>query len=550
MAGTDTHCDHKSKDSSRKNPVDGDASKKDSSDEISTAKHPSMLNRIWQKSGLNVGILKMMFKGALAPTFSIALYQSTGFANTYSTLGYLVAIMSVLSFAIMPRAKFVQTMFFNIIGILIGCCVALLSIYCGVQARAHTTPQPSTGPTSSSGGPSPGASVAPYNSSASAVCAVWLFFNIYVANAIRASRPQLQFPVIMYSIFTNVASTYAPQFATMAQGITFAKRLLEAFFTGFAIAIGVSFLIFPLTSRSVVFKTTAGYIGALRGALAAQSKYLASLENKEALGNPPNTKKEMADQADDHQTSYKPTTEQSPEARGLKTAVARLGELHGKLSGDTSFAKREVAYGNLDACDISELIKLLRSIMLPLIGMTSVADIFGRVAEKRGWRTDKEGEGQEQLGTTSEAKDEEKRQWSQIMRSLHQPFEVLTEAMDQGLQHATYTLRLEKRPRDQQTEASDGSSPDVESKGGVKKPGDADFVVLLQAKVDRFYEQRKVTLNTWCSQNGISLNSDVSPADSPYNAPPHENKSEHQRQQRQLYLILYVSPASTFTRKQ
>ncbi|KAL8959656.1 MAG: hypothetical protein Q9183_005598, partial [Haloplaca sp. 2 TL-2023] len=178
--------------------------------------------------------------------------------------------------------------------------------------------------------------------------------------------------------------------------------------------------------------------------------------------------------------------------------------------------------------------------MLTLIGMTSVADIFDRVAEKRGWRTGEEGEGQEQLGTSSETKDEEKRQWSQIMRSLHQPFEVLTGAMDQGLQHASYTLCLEERPRNQHTETFDGSSPDVESKGGLSEPGDADFVVLLQAKIDRFYEQRKVTLNTWCSQNGISLDNDMSQADSPYDAPPHKITGAHQRQQRQLYLILYM----------
>ncbi|KAL8869182.1 MAG: hypothetical protein Q9174_004462 [Haloplaca sp. 1 TL-2023] len=535
----DTHRGPEMSSSSAKEPQDECPSNEASSDDLSSAEKPSMRSRIWHKSGLNVALLKMMFKGALAPTISIALYQSTGFADTYSTLGYLVAIMSVLSFVIMPRAKFVQTMFFNIIGILIGCCVALLSIYCSVQARAHTTPQPSSGPKSSSGGPSPGATVAPYNSSASAVCAVWLFFNIYIANAMRASRPQLQFPVIMYSIFTNVASTYAPQFATMAQGIAFARRLLEAFLTGFAIAIGVSFFIFPLTSRSVVFQTVTGYIGALRRALAAQSTYLASLENKDAFGSSRTTDKTI-DVAGNRPTSYTPTANQSPEAKQLKAVVAQLGGLHGKLTSDLSFAKREVAYGNLDACDISKLMKLLRLIMLPIIGMTSVADIFDRVADRRGWRKDEAGKGQERLGTSAETKDEEKQQWTQIMQSLHQPFEVLTEAMDQGLQHVLYTLHLEKRPRKQHAETSDRPSPDLESKGCAREPGDADFAKFLQAKIDRFYEQRKVTLNTWCSQNGISLEGNTNQADSSSNQTPDETKSAHQRQQRRLYLILYA----------
>lgn len=174
---------------------------------IEVQKKSSFTKRTWDKLGLNVGVLSMMFKGALPPTIAISLYQWTGFAETYSTLGYLVAVMSILSFAILPRAKFVQTMLLNIIGICIGACVALLSIYCSVQARAHTTAHRANESKSASGGPSPGAAVAPYNSSASAVCAIWLFFNIYVSNTLRALRPQLQFPVIMYSIFANVAST-------------------------------------------------------------------------------------------------------------------------------------------------------------------------------------------------------------------------------------------------------------------------------------------------------------------------------------------------------
>lgn len=64
------------------------------------------------------------------------------------------------------------------IAVLIAAAIALLVIYCSVQARTHTThPPPPT-----AGGPSPGARVAGYNSSASAVCAVWLFATIYFVN--------------------------------------------------------------------------------------------------------------------------------------------------------------------------------------------------------------------------------------------------------------------------------------------------------------------------------------------------------------------------------
>ncbi len=135
-------------------------------------------------------------------------------ARTFSTLGYLVSIISVLSLCIMPRAKFIQTIFLNIVGICIGAAVASLAIFCAVKAREHTTHRGQA----TANGPSPGTMVSEYNSSASAVCGVWLFFNIYFSNALRAKRPQLQFPVIQYSIFANVAMTYCLQFSIVSQG--------------------------------------------------------------------------------------------------------------------------------------------------------------------------------------------------------------------------------------------------------------------------------------------------------------------------------------------
>ena len=118
----------------------------------------------------------------------MAWYQSITIADIYTTLGYLVTIITILSVPIVPRAKYIQTLMLNITGICIGSATALLGIWSGIKAREHTTPAGSN---------------ARYNSSQAAVCAIWLFANIYFANVMRAKMPPLQFPVIVYSIFTN-----------------------------------------------------------------------------------------------------------------------------------------------------------------------------------------------------------------------------------------------------------------------------------------------------------------------------------------------------------
>ena len=78
-------------------------------------KRPGLLKRIWTALGLDSGTVVIMAKGALAPVISLAALRSTTFASKYTTLGYLVAITSLLGFAILPRAKFVQTMTLNIV---------------------------------------------------------------------------------------------------------------------------------------------------------------------------------------------------------------------------------------------------------------------------------------------------------------------------------------------------------------------------------------------------------------------------------------------------
>ena len=56
-----------------------------------TEKKPSKIVQLWQKTGLDVKTLLMMFKGSLPPTIAIAIYQATDVAVFYSSLGYLVA---------------------------------------------------------------------------------------------------------------------------------------------------------------------------------------------------------------------------------------------------------------------------------------------------------------------------------------------------------------------------------------------------------------------------------------------------------------------------
>jgi hypothetical protein len=198
----------------------------------------------------------------------------------YSTVGYVIAIISVLSFCILPRAKFLQTMMLNVVSLSplflcfgfakhkrlkigeIGTCIAaamsLLASYCIIKARQNTAQAAdSEDPTL-------------YNSSASAV---WLFFNVWMANMIRVASPNFNSPAILYTIFLVVTSTFAPQWPAMIFAISFAVRLLKAFLTGLGLATGVNLFFFPVSSRDIIFRETATYLRATRHALTCQATW-------------------------------------------------------------------------------------------------------------------------------------------------------------------------------------------------------------------------------------------------------------------------------------
>lgn len=485
-----------------------------------TKKGPSKLKQLWTKTGLDVFTILLMVKGSLPPTIAIAIYQSKAVADQYSTLGYLVAITSILGFAIMPRGKFLQTMTLNVFGVCLGAAISLLALWSSIQARKHTTPAGST---------------ATYNSSQSAVCAIWLFFQVYCINVLRSSRPQFQFPCIIYSIFAIVSMTYGPEFPTMLVAISFMKKLIKAFLTGFALATGVSLFFVPVSSRTVAFKEMTGYLQALRGIYKAHAAYMRSLETVEpAKKGIANESEEDEDEKTKKKTSKarknakKPSNPLStPQGAAVQAILAKIGELHTKLAGDLTPAKREVAYGKLDAGDLSEMFKLLRGIFIPTNGLCSLLHILERVAERNPETAEQSG-----LSLT----DLEDRQIDElhfIMKQLHEPFADMSASMDQAFEHVLLTLQLVKPPKKKQD--------DEEAKGATIKPGDEGFAAMYKEKVDGFYTSKQVTLEAWCAAKGIELPPDffetswIQPEGMPI-----RDDMVRDRRQRQLFFILYL----------
>ena len=411
-------------------------------------------------------------------------------------------------------------MIFNILGVCIGSCIALLTCYCAIQARINTTIATSTDSLGSSGTKQ----AAQYSSSASAVAAIWLFVNVCFANTFRFFRPQLNAPVIIYSIFAMISGTYAATFSSMDQAIAFVKQLMEAFLSGFGVAIVINFLVLPITARRVVFVEMSGYVSLLQKLIQCQQNYLDTMATD--LSNRKDGAETKTDDSD-----------RNGAAKELKGTMTALNELHGKLHGDLTFAKRETALGYLDGGQIQRLVLLLRQVFIPFLGLTSVVDIFERLVDNSPWDPRPESLSSTKTGGMGNSVDQPTssalRDWTDIASSLSPPFQTLSETMIDTLAHASYLLQLSKRPKNRNVE-------DPESRGKGPLPGDSGFTSHLEAKIEEFAGARKGALKAWCSQRGLEFPETSSAPPPSHDSNQHIDSQINESSRRQLYLILYV----------
>lgn len=175
--------------------------------------------------------------------------------------------------------------------------------------------------------------------------------------------------------------------------------------------------------------------------------------------------------------------------------------------------------------------------------MSTITDIFERIAERRGWvetgrKSEFDGVEAWERNPTNDAKREEKQIWNNIMKQLHESFTVASGAMGAGLEHVGLLLEFIKPPKANKRPAKEA---DVEAKGDVVRPGDEGFGDYLDKILADFYSKRGQTIKAWARAKGLSVekwNAARSPGIDGSEATPDENK--HHQDQQQLYLILYM----------
>ena len=282
--------------------------------------------------------------------------------------------------------------------------------------------------------------------------------------------------MVSFSIFSGVTLTRAGQFSTVEQGLDFIKRLLIAFLLGFAVATGVSLLIVPFTSRQNVFKDIMAYAKAIHRVFETQTAYVQVAQHPPWLSIAATSDEDIDGPSDERHCQQPPVR---TSARGdLKSAMAALIGIHDKMAADLALAKSEMAWGKLDATELHSMFILLRSVMLPLAGISMLPEIFESMPGD--WI---------QTDETPHMRD----QWGSFLQYFTQELMSSSELVMLGIEHAIIVLGVASTKATQQLRVTTSlqQKRDIEKSAQRLVPGDQSFATRFETDILEFHSGRR-----------------------------------------------------------
>jgi hypothetical protein len=349
---------------------------------------------------------------------------------------------------------------------------------------------------------------------------------------------ELQDPMVAFSIFASVTITRAGTFITLSEGLEFISRLLKGFMIGFAIATGVSLLIFPITSRGNVFHDIKEYVSLAEGVLQAQISFAEGSAATGMFSGKRRLRRAQTTMSTRDMRSEGDTTLQSKQKQ-LQAAMNKLNGLHSKLHADLFYSKEEIAWGKLSPEDLSMMASLFRGLLLPLAGMSMLPEILETIIENEGPRDD-DDETDSLDGTGENVLKQSEIQ--RVVETHHARLVGATELVKLGLAHFLLSLELiSAKHLEKQKLPHRGGSParDEEARGQTLSPLQPDFASHFERDLRIYYSQRKHLPEALASLEAFSASEKYTDQTAPGSRHPILTADPDVRQE--FFLILYMS---------
>ncbi|KAK5203043.1 hypothetical protein LTR41_011230 [Exophiala xenobiotica] len=166
------------------------------------------------------------------------------------------------------------------------------------------------------------------------------------------------------------------------------------------------------------------------------------------------------------------------ETKNLNSAMAALIKVHDKMAVDLAMAESEVAWGKLTHADLRNILTLLRSIMLPLSGISTLPIISQRLPHDK---------------TSTHQMPLIRDQWKLFLRFFLQEMEDSAALVMLGIQHAIVMMGVASPKAVAQLTGlmSSQKDCDVEKPAQALIPGSSGFASCFETELQGCYNRRQ-----------------------------------------------------------
>lgn len=164
--------------------------------------------------------------------------------------------------------------------------------------------------------------------------------------------------------------------------------------------------------------------------------------------------------------------------------------------------------------------------------MGQLMNLFQSISERRHWIDDKDLPAKDLA-----AKEIGQKTWNSIIAQIRGAFGIVSDVVNDGLQHAAFALEILLRPKSSKALSKEPSGNiDVEAQCQLVKPEDPSFAENLDKRIKAFHEQKSQILRTWATEKGFSADDNISKEsdlESKLETPAIKDRA-------QLYILLFL----------
>lgn len=316
--------------------------------------------------------------------------------------------------------------------------------------------------------------------------------------------------------------------------------MLEIFFTGYALATGVSLFLFPENCRDIAFSDFRSYMSGLEKIMDAEMVYLRDMEKSSIKQSDLEMRENGVLMRRTH-SALRPRLaktwtriDEKSLAASVASAMKAVGDIHGKMHENLPFAQMEIAWGRMDAKDLRIFARKLRAIQLPVNGLGTLTAIFEKLSQ---WREDyAEGDPDEipwlrrpsVATSTSSASGPGRKDWAVIFQILQPSTQRVLDEMKEAFKHVSLVLQGADTSLFAHMRRH-AENLDLETNAEAPKPGQPGFAEALEKRIEEFHATRGGTLRRWAKAQGLNL------------ADRRDDHSAPQDRERELiFILLYI----------